>query len=192
MTESSPPPESTRPALEEQATHLFRPGENDGVWYVFHTRPRCEKKAAKICLDNEIRHYLPTHKSHPKPRKGQRRYSFDVPLFPGYMFGCCNHQERYTVMRSNYLVRTIDVTDQRQLLEELYNIYLATSGQVEVNLYPQLKRGRWVRVIDGPLRGVTGRISTRKENLRLVLNVSILGTAVAAEVHMGQVEPLTG
>jgi len=183
--------DNLRPALAEQADRLFQPGGNDRCWYVFHTRPRCEKKAAKVCLDMEIRHYLPLHKSRPKPRKGQRRYSFDVPLFPGYMFGCCSIQERYDIMRSNYLVRTIEVTDQQQLLEELYNIYLATSGEAEVNLYPQLKKGRRVRVIGGPLEGVTGRISIRKESLRLVLNVSILGTAVGAEVDMDQVELLT-
>ena len=107
------------------------------------------------------------------------------------MFGCCDLQERYDIMRSNYLVRTIEVTDQQLLLEELYNIYLATSGEVEINLYPQLKKGRRVRVIAGPLEGITGRISIRKESLRLVLNVSILGTAVGAEVDMDQVELLT-
>ena len=183
--------DNPRPALEEQATRLFQSGGDSRSWYVFHIRPRCEKKAAKVCLDMEIRHYLPLHKSRPRPRKGQRRYSFDVPLFPGYMFGCCDLQERYDIMRSNYLVRTIEVTDQQLLLEELYNIYLATSGEVEINLYPQLKKGRRVRVIAGPLEGITGRISIRKESLRLVLNVSILGTAVAAEVDMDQVELLT-
>ena len=183
--------DNPRPALEEQATRLFQSGGDSRSWYVFHIRPRCEKKAAKVCLDMEIRHYLPLHKSRPRPRKGQRRYSFDIPLFPGYMFGCCDLQERYDIMRSNYLVRTIEVTDQQLLLEELYNIYLATSGEVEINLYPQLKKGRRVRVIAGPLEGVTGRISIRKESLRLVLNVSILGTAVGAEVDMDQVELLT-
>jgi len=185
-------PDSSLTAIEEQAARLFLPGEDGRVWFVFHTRPRCEKKAAKVCLDMEIRHYLPLHKSKPRKRKGQRRYSFDVPLFPGYMFGCCNPQERLEVMRTNFLVRTIGVVDQRQLLEELYNIYLATFGQKELPLYPQLKRGRWVRVVRGPLKGVTGRISARKEGFRLVLNVSILGTAVATEVDTEEVELLGG
>ena len=175
---------------EEQAARLFRAGEEGHVWYVFHTRPRCEKKTAQACLDLEVRHYLPLHKRVHPPRKGQRRYSFDVPMFPGYMFGCCDQTERYAVMRTNYLVRTIEVVDQQQLLDELRNIYLASHSEVNLILYPQLKRGRYVRVIGGALRGVVGRISTRKENFRVVLNVTILGTAVAAEVEMDHVELL--
>lgn len=185
MSEASSPPPG---GLEEQAARLFRPGEDGRIWFVFHARPRCEKKIAEACLDMDIRHYLPLHKSRPRKRKGQRNYSFDIPLFPGYLFGCCDPQERYDVMRTNHLVRTIDVLDQQQLLEELHSIYLASCGEADLTLYPQLKRGRRVQVIRGPLKGVSGRISTRKGEFRLVLNVSILGTAVVVEVDMDDVE----
>lgn len=176
--------------LEAQALRLFQPAGEGRAWFVFHCRPRCEKKTAKICLDFGIRHYLPLRRSTPRPRKGQRRYSFDVPLFSGYMFGCCNPEERLQVLQSNLLVRTIEVIDQEQLLEELYNIYLATSRPVDLTLYPRLKRGRWVRVTGGLLEGIIGRIVARKEGFRLALNVTMLGVAVIAEVDMDQVELL--
>lgn len=172
--------------VEGQAAELFAPGVADRVWYVFHTRPRCEKKAAESCLDANIRHYLPLR--HNMHRKQGRSYSFEVPLFAGYMFGCCDRGERLAVLQSGYLVRTIDVVDQQCLLDELYNIYLASHQVQNLVLYPQLKRGRQVRMLKGPLKGVEGRISKRKEGLRLVLNLSILGTAVAAEVDMEDVE----
>ena len=181
---------SSTDSPEEEAARLLRPGEEGRRWYVLHTRPRCEKKAAKACLDLEIRHYLPLHKSKPRPRKGQRRYRFDVPLFPGYMFGCCNAQERYDLMRSNFLVRTIEVVDQQQLLDELYGIYLAAHSGADLTLYPKLRRGRRVQVVRGPLRGAVGRISARKGGFRLVLNVTILGASVAVEVDMDDVELL--
>ena len=93
-------------------------------------------------------------------------------------------------MRSGYLVRTIEVTDQQVLLDELHKIYLASCGKVELTSYPQLKRGRLVQVLRGPLAGVKGRISKRKDDFRLVLNVSILGTAVGAELDMEDVEAI--
>ena len=169
-----------------QAARLLCPGEGDRNWFVFHARPRCEKKAAKICLDLAIRHYLPLRQS--AHRKRGRSYTFEVPLFPGYLFGCCDPQERRDVLRSNFLVRAIAVVDQRKLLDELLNIYLASCGGADLQLYPQLKRGRVVRVQKGVLAGVVGRISRRKEGFRLVLNVTILGTAVAAELDMDDVE----
>ncbi len=181
-------PLQTDGELRTRAGQLFAPGEDGRAWYVFHARPRCEKKAAEVCCQVDIRHYLPLRHSEPRRRQGQRRYSFEVPLFPGYLFGCCDAAERYQVMRSDQLVRTIEVVDQQQLLSELHSVYLATHSTMSLTLYPQLRRGRYVRVIRGPLEGVVGRISRRKEGLRLVLNVSILGAAVAAEMDMADVE----
>ena len=133
-----------------------------------------------------LRHFLPLRES--VTSKGKGRYSFEVPLFPSYIFGCCDLAERLRLMRSGYLVRWMEVVDQRQLLEELRSIFVASKEGAGLTLYPQLKRGRQVRVIRGPLAGVLGRISRRKESFRLVLNVSVLGTAVALEVDMNDVE----
>ena len=179
-----------RYALEEEATRLLQPEEGT-TWLALHTRPRCEKQADKHCLQLGIRHYLPLRRSEPagSGRSGQRRYHFEVPLFPGYMFAVCNRQQRYDLLQSGCLVRTIEVVDQEQLRGELYNVYLASNLGAALTLYPMLRRGRWVRVISGPLAGLSGRISARKdEGFRLVLNVSILGSAVAVEVDMASVE----
>ena len=179
-----------RHALQEEAARLFRL-EEGAPWLALHTRPRSEKQTAKHCLQLGIRHYLPLRRNEPAKsgQKGQRRYHFEVPLFPGYMFAVCDRQQRYDLLQTNCLVRTIEVVDQQQLGDELYNVYLASNLGVALTLYPLLKRGRWVRVISGPLAGLSGRISARKdEGFRLVLNVSILGSAVAVEVDMGAVE----
>mgnify|MGYP007088547860 CR=1 FL=1 len=72
----------------------------------------------------------------------------------------------------SYSRRTAAPPDQdtiRRLLDELHNIYLACQGAADLTLFPQLKRGRQVRVLRGLLAGVYGRISKRKEALRLVL-----------------------
>ena len=179
-----------RNALGEEATQLFRQ-EEVAPWYALHTRPRCEKQTDKHCLQLGIRRYLPLRRSEPAKsgRGGQRRYRFEVPLFTGYMFAACDRQQRYDLLQTGCLVRTIEVVDQEQLREELYNVYLASNLGAALTLYPLLKRGRWVRVVSGPLAGLYGRISARKdEGFRLVLNVSILGSAVAVEVDMASVE----
>ena len=173
---------------EEDAAQLFVAGNVGSIWYAFHTKPRCEKKAAGLCDEMGLRHYLPLRRNTPKKKKGQRQYSFDVPLFPGYVFGCCSDEERLHVMRSGYLVQWLEVVDQDQLLEELTSVYVASRRGAGLILYPQLKRGRRIRVIRGPLGGIQGHISQRKDEFRLVLNISVLGTAVAVEVDMEDVE----
>lgn len=187
MTDPAEDQDEIRPRAEA----LFRPGTDGRVWLVLHARPRREKKAAGLCADLEVPHYLPLRrKTHPR-RKGQRQYTFDVPLFSGYLFACCGREERFRLLQSDLLVRTMEVVDQAQLLEELLNIYLAASQPVDLTLYPQLKRGRRVRVTAGPLQGIVGRISERRQGLRLVLNVTMLGTAVATEIDMDSVALLT-
>ena len=143
---------------------------------------------ASTCLDAGVRHYLPLRTN--SGQSGKRKYSFEVPLLPGYLFGCCDRQERFAVLRSGYLVRTIEVVDQERMLTELANIHRATSSGTDLVLYPLLKRGKQVRIVRGPLSGVTGKVSKRKESFRIVLNVTILNTAVSAELDMDDVEAL--
>ena len=168
-----------------RAEALFRRGEGGAEWYAFRTRPRREKKASGVLLELAAPHYLPLRKN-VTPR-GRGRYSFMVPLFPGYLFGCCTAGQRLQVMRSGHLLKWLEVVDQEQLLRELREIYLACEQGAGLRLYPQLTRGRRVRVVRGPLTGVEGRISRRGQRYRLVLNVSALGTAVATEVDMDDV-----
>ena len=192
MTNTSQVPTGDHPdeTSEEDAAQLFVPGSAGSIWYAFHTKPRCEKKAAGLCDGIGLRYYLPLRRNTPKKKKGQRHYSFDVPLFPGYVFSCCSDEERLHLMRSGYLVQWLEVVDQDQLLEELTSVYVASRRGAGLTLYPQLKRGRRIRVIRGPLGGIQGRISQRKDEFRLILNISVLGTAVAVEVDMEDVEVL--
>jgi transcription antitermination factor NusG len=174
--------------VEAEAGRLFVPASDDREWYLFHSRPRCEKKAADACRDLSLSHYLPLRQSTGPKRKGQRQYSFEVPLFPGYLFGSCNLQERTQLMRRGFFVRWIEVVDQAKLLEELKCVYLASNQGVNLLLYPMLKRGQTVRVVRGPLVGLYGKVSRRKRTFRLVLNVACLDTAVACELDMDDVE----
>lgn len=187
MTSAEPPgPEKER--VEVEAARLFVPGAEGRDWYLFHSRPRCEKKAASACVDLALNHYLPLRDSRGRKRKGQRQYSFEVPLFPGYLFGCCDLEERTQLMRRGFFVRWIEIVDQAKLLDELRSIYLASHQDVDLLLYPMLKRGQTVRVVRGPLSGLYGKVSRRKRSFRLVLTVSCLDTAVACELDIDDVE----
>ena len=91
-------------------------------------------------------------------------------------------------MREGHLSQWLEVTDQETLLSELRSICTASMVGTGLKLYPQLRRGKWVRLVNGPLAGVRGRISRRKENYRIVLEMTALQSAVAVEVDMQDVE----
>ncbi len=162
------------------------PGAPGQRWHVFRTRPRCEKKAAEEFEDLRLAHYLPL-KQQVYRRKG-RRYESSLPLFPGYVFGCCDTGERLRAMQLAPLTQWIDVADQTTLLAELHDIVIATLRGTGVQLYPRLTRGQRVKVVRGPLAGLRGRISRRKENYRIVLEMTAMQAAVGVEVEMQDVE----
>lgn len=155
-------------------------------WHVFRTRPRCEKKAAEQFQDMRLEHYLPV-RDQVSRRKG-RRYQSSLPLFPGYLFGCCNNDERLSIMTGGHLSQWLEVVDQDTLLMELRNVCIATVRGTGVQLYPRLHRGQRVKVVRGPLAGLRGRISRRKENYRIILEMTAMQAAVGVEVEMQDVE----
>ena len=170
----------------EQVLQALVPGGEGQAWYVFRTRPRREKKAAQQFADMGLSHCLPVREQVTR-RKG-RRYSSLLPLFSGYVFGCCDIGERLSAMRGGHLVQWLEVKDQEMLLGELRNICIANLRGTGVELYPQIRRGKWVRVISGPLAGVRGRISRRKKGYRIVLEMTALQSAIAVELDMQDVE----
>jgi hypothetical protein len=172
--------EQIEPVLQTLVT-----GEGGQLWYVFRSRPRREKMAAAQFTDMGLGHYLPVREQVSR-RKG-RRYRSLLPLFPGYLFGCCDIGERLRAMRMGHLSQWLEVIDQESLLSELRSICIASMVGTGLKLYPQLRRGKWVRVVNGPLAGVRGRISRRKENYRIVLEMTALQAAVAVEVEMQDV-----
>jgi len=171
----------------DQMLKALEPGAPGSVWYAFSTRPRREKKAASQFHDMGIAYYLPLRQK-VSGRKGRRPNSSEVPLFPGYLFGRCDVGERLHAMRGGHLSQWVEAADQTMLLAELRSICLASICGTDVELYPQMRRGAKAHVISGPLAGAHGRISCRKGNFRIVLELTLLQSAVAVEVDMQDVQ----
>lgn len=64
--------------------------------------------------------------------------------------------------------------------------------QVACEPAPSLTEGRWVRVIRGPLTGVTGRLIEAKGQSRLLVSLDLLQQAVAVEVDPDSVVAFDG
>ena len=64
---------------------------------------------------------------------------------------------------------------------------VAAAG-VDFELRPALIVGDWVRVVTGPLAGVTGRVAKLRSKVRIVLNVETLGQSVEVEMEPDVVE----
>lgn len=149
-------------------------------WYVLHVKPRTEKKAAEYLRHFRLWHHLPLYRK--ITRVQRRKVVRDLPLFPGYVFARMNPVERVEMLKTNLVVRTIDVPCPRRMIHELRQIAHAGRAGTEMRKVERFAVGQKVRIVQGPLYGVEGYIKRDEGAVMVVLNVEILGQAVAVSI----------
>lgn len=150
------------------------------LWYVAHTRPRCEKKLVKYCGREGLDTTLPLIKS---VKKYQRKtVAFDKPLFPNYVFLRLLRTQRQKVYQSDYVANLLNVPDQETFDRQLRDILEALETDEEIYLAPQIKAGCKIKIKTGPLRGMEGWVEKRAGRVEVQLRLDFIGQAAA--IHM--------
>lgn len=162
--------------------------EFTGQWWVAHTKSRNEKALAHDLITRKIPYFLPMTLS--ITRRTRRTVKSLLPLFTGYMFFCGNDESRTDVIQTNRVANIIEVPDQMSFLTELTQIEKALRAGVPISPHPYLKKGQWCRVIAGPLMGSEGIIQDIKNNVRLVLQIDMLGQAASVEIDINLIETI--
>ncbi len=167
---------------------LFELSESDFPWWVAHVRSRQEKALARHLLPLEIPFYLP-QREHRVRRSGRTFVSY-LPLFPGYVFFRGPADRRHAALRSNLIVKVLDVTDQGLLARELLQVRQLQEAGADLVPYFDLVPGDPVRITDGPFKGYTGVVLRTRARMRLVVSISMLRQAVAVEFERDVLAPL--
>ena len=149
-------------------------------WYVLHVKPRTEKKSAVYLKRYRIWHHLPLYKK--VTRVQRRKVVRELPLFPGYVFAKMNPVERVEMLKTNLIVGTIDVPFPRKMIHELRQIAHAGRAAKEIRKVEKFSVGEPVRITRGPFYGIEGYVKQDEGKTMIVLNVEILGQAVAVSI----------
>lgn len=159
-----------------------------GLWWVAHCRPRQEKALARELASADVAYFLPLYEVRRTSRG--RSWTARLPLFPGYLFFCGGETARLSALRTNRVVRLIPVPDQARLVSELSGIHRLIASGLGVDPYPGLSAGARCRVRSGPLQGAEGTVVRRRDKVRFVVHVTILGQGAAVEIDGGKLEAL--
>lgn len=155
-------------------------------WWVLHTKSRQEKVVADAVRATDANCFLPLVS---KVRfYGKRKAKADLPLFPSYVFLFGTIEQAYAIDRTDRIAGIIKVPNQAQIHWELSNLRLAIVHEVPLDPYPYLKEGLRAEVRSGPLKGLQGKIESRLNPGRLILQVDMLGRAVSVEVDAALLE----
>lgn len=156
------------------------------LWYVAHTRPRCEKKLTQYCKREGFDVTLPLFR-HVRKYRG-KTVTFEKPLFPGYVFLRLVPVESRKVYQSDYVANLLDVPDQKTFEEQLNDILRALETDFEVCLAPHITEGSRVKVKSGPLRGMEGFVERRSGQVMVLLRLDFIRQAAAVKMEAGDLE----
>jgi transcription termination/antitermination protein NusG len=155
-------------------------------WFALVVRPRHEKVAAQALKSKGLDTFLPlTTRRH---QYANRSRSFDVPLFPGYLFCRFNFLQRLPVITTPGILRIvgagaspIPVSDV-----EITSLQIATRERIPAYPHPFLCEGEKVTITEGPFFGMEGLVVSkavsRKDALRIVVSIELLQRSVLLEI----------
>jgi len=160
----------------------------DRLWWAVHCRPRQEKALADDLSAAGLAYYLPMIRR--EPRRGTRSRPSIVPVFAGYLFMCVDEAGRLVALRTNRIANLLRVTDPHKLTTQLHTVETMIRARLPIYTDQRIGVGKPVRVVGGPLTGCEGRVLRIHRAHRFVVDIDMLGTAVAAEVEATNLEPL--
>ena len=166
------------------------PGERRFPWYALRVKPRFERKVSQSLHQKGYEEFAPFYRS--RRRWSDRTKTVEFPLFPGYIFCRFDPTKRLPILETPGV--TAIVSFGKQLIPvdeaEIRAIQATVRSGAEVVPWPYLRLGQRVRIVGGPLGGLTGLLLDLQDGRRLVLSVTMLQRSVAVEISREEIEPI--
>lgn len=165
-------------------------GATEPQWFALYTCANQERRVAAQLEVRGVEHFLPLYRS--RRNWKDRRVFLDLPLFPGYVFARFEWPERVRILQARGVVRVVGSNGQPSPLAEGDMVALRSGvrGALRFDPHPYLTAGTRVRILHGPLAGMTGILVRKKNSYRVVLSVDLIASSVALEVDAADIEQL--
>jgi transcriptional antiterminator NusG len=160
-------------------------------WFALYVKSRHE-----FITDSELRKkgletFLPSVKKlrHWKDRKKL----IDFPLFPGYLFINIypNPEEFINVLKTRGVVTLISLGSGHPMPvppEEISSLKLLIESGKELDIYPYLQEGAYVRIRSGVLKGAEGVLKKKEDQYMFLVNINLLGRGVGVKIYADDIE----
>lgn len=154
----------------------------DEQWFALEVKCRQEKAIAENLRSKGYEAFAPS--SHTRRKWHNRVQEVETPLFPGYVFGKFDARFRLPILmtpgvRSVVGYGRVPSPLDPAEIDAVRNVLLA---QLSVERCPYFAEGDRVRIVGGPLAGVTGILLKHRSSYRVVLSVSLIQQSIRVEV----------
>jgi transcription antitermination factor NusG len=182
--------------MSSLCTQVVEPAQAEGGsgpaltrWFALVVPPRREKVIGAMLRNKGYETVLPVHIR--RHQYGRRARSFEIPLFPGYLFCRFDPTVRLPVLTTPGVLHVVGAgrTPIPVADDEVLAIRRAMEACATMTPHEYWQSGRRGRIHSGPLAGVEGIIVNAKPPVRLLLSVSLLQRSVLVEVDAECVTP---
>lgn len=163
---------------------------DSAAWYVARTQPRHEKQVAAQFDGRGIDHFLPLYET--VSRWKDRHARVRLPLFPGYVFVFLPYRERLQALKVPSVIEFVSFAGKPAPVdtEEIDILRRGLNSEGLATPHSYLQIGQRVRVTAGPFAGLTGIISRKQGQSRLVVSIDAIQRSIAIHLDGAAVEPL--
>ena len=157
-------------------------------WFALTAKHQHEPSVARLLAAKGFEIFQPTYTE--VRRWKDRSKTLQLPLFPGYVFFCGGLGRRVEVLSTPGVFSIVAFGDTAAEIssDEINAIRRATFNRLALQPHPFLTVGDQVRVMRGPLSGVSGILQKQKDTYRLILSIELLGRSAAVEIDAASVE----
>jgi transcription antitermination factor NusG len=176
--------EPTLPMVPESRAEYLEPR-----WYAAYTCANHEKRVAEQVERRSLEGFLPLYES--VRRWKDRRVRLELPLFPGYVFVRLALRDRLRVLQIPGVARLVGFDGHPAPVpnEDIEAIRACLAGGHPMQPHCYVQRGQRVRVLSGPLAGLTGIVVRQKKRTRFVISLDLLMRSVSVELDIADFNP---
>jgi transcription antitermination factor NusG len=158
-------------------------------WFALTVKPQHERTVAEQLAGRTIENYAPNYRV--KRHWSDRVKIIDRPLFPGYVFCRFRFDDRHKVLSLPSITSVVGFGGRPCPIadEEIDTVRSMVDSGLPILPWQYLAVGQRVRIRHGKLAGLEGILARDKAVDRVVINVEMLGRAVAVEIDRESLTP---
>ncbi|MDO9373072.1 MAG: UpxY family transcription antiterminator [Ferruginibacter sp.] len=165
--------------------------ENNLHWFAVYTKPRWEKKVAKILADQGIEHYCPLNKV--TKQWSDRKKVVLEPIFKSYVFVRVPDETKWELRKIDGILNFVhwlgkpakvkdeDILTIRKFLNEFSDVTIEGTPALQVNAKVRIKQGLLMNY-----HGILVEIQGSRAKVR----IETLGVQLSAQFDKRNLEPI--
>jgi transcriptional antiterminator RfaH len=155
-------------------------------WFVFYTKSRQEKKVNDLLLRSGFEPYLPLQST--VRQWSDRKKKVVTPLFSSYIFVQAADHEIPRILTTPGVAWTIRDNGKPAIVKNeeisLIQRFIATGLFIETRdaASDNFKTGDKVRILDGPLKGITGFLSGDIKDQKFMVEIESIHQVIRVQI----------